>query len=210
MNRKWMAIVSIIAALIAASVSSHAGAAEIIRPGTNYSVARQQLLSRGFVGLKFPRQRCLDNVSARTTICDAYPETSFCAGTDLANCQFAYQDNDGAILLVETEGEEHNNPGHDIGLDLGVKRARPARPAERAELQSFIVSKSPGQASSYDDCRTSVAQHSFMLEARKQCRFRLREGTPDLAYTCTNQLTEAHRHLAISSGQEMWKKYRAR
>jgi hypothetical protein len=77
-----------------------------------------------------------------------------------------------------------------------------------ASVSSYAIGE-PAQDTSYDDCRTIVAQHSFMLEARKQCQFRLREDTSDLAYACTNQLNEAHRNLAISFGQEMWKKFRA-
>jgi hypothetical protein len=65
----------------------------------------------------------------------------------------------------------------------------------------------PAQETSYDDCRMIVAQ--FMLEARKQCQFRLRENTSVLAYAGTNQLKEFHRNLAISFGQEVWTKYRA-
>jgi hypothetical protein len=77
-----------------------------------------------------------------------------------------------------------------------------------AGISSHAIGE-PVQETSYDDCRTIAARHSFMLEARKQCQFQLREDTSDLACACTNQLTELHRNLAISYGQEMWTKYRA-
>jgi hypothetical protein len=38
------------------------------------------------------------------------------------------------VLLVETVGKEQAMAGHDIGLNLGVKQARPATSSERKQL----------------------------------------------------------------------------
>jgi hypothetical protein len=110
--------------------------ADLIRPGSTYSAARKLLLTKDYMPMEFSKQHCLDNASGRSAVCKAFPETGFCAGTGLANCQFVFETPDGNLLLVETEGEERDEAGRDIGLDLGVKRARLANTAESNRLRS--------------------------------------------------------------------------
>jgi hypothetical protein len=123
------------------SATSAAAADEIVKPGSSYSAARKLLLSKGYAPIQFPKYRCLENVSGRTSICEAYPETTFCSGTRLANCQFVLRGPKGELLLIETEGEEQATAGHDIGFDLGVKRARLATSDERAQLLADALDK---------------------------------------------------------------------
>jgi hypothetical protein len=137
-------LAALIVVLIVANGLSRAQADELVRSGMNYSAARKLLLSKGYVPLKLSKQHCLDNASGRTAICETYTEMTFCAGTGLANCQFGFEDQHGGLVLVETEGEEQNVPGHDVGLDLGVKRTRAASPTERNRLLTDAQEQSAG------------------------------------------------------------------
>jgi hypothetical protein len=77
-------------------------------------------------------------------------------------------------------------------------------------LGLLALTAMPSQAAkvSYGQCREIVAQHAFMLEARKGCNIRLREDTSDLAYDCATRLSEYHRGLATTYGGAMADKYK--
>jgi len=165
----------------ALGVTAH-GADEIIKPGTSYAAARKHLLSRGYAPIQFPKQQCLDNASGRAAVCEAYPETTFCSGTGLANCQFALRGPKGELLLIETEGEERATPGHDIGLDLGVKRARLATSDERAQLPADAQNKTQdsSKAQSLRDAFVQV----YSTDNKKVISTKLRAG--DFQSACLN------------------------
>ena len=105
------------------------------------------------------------NVSGRSAICEAYPETAFCSGTGLANCQFAFRGPKGELLLVETEGKKQATAGHDIGLDLGIKQSRPATPTERKQLLADEQDEAslPRLGSPEDPNRDDVNKIAFIM-----------------------------------------------
>jgi hypothetical protein len=138
-ERPLVAGSAVAATLLLSMVPAMAQASEAIRPGTNYSTARRQLLSKGYIPVGFPKKRCLENVSGRNRICEVYQETDFCAGTGMANCRFVFQSDRGTFLVVTTAGEEQDIPGREIGRDLGVKSARVATKVESAEFMPFAL-----------------------------------------------------------------------
>ena len=112
-----------------------------VQPGQSYAEARRRLLGAAYTPQRFNAD---DRCSGRP-VCKTYPEAEFCAGTGLANCRFAFRDPAGALIVIETQGEEQNRPGRKIGLDLGVKTIRKANATEVAEI-SRSLSQGPAAA----------------------------------------------------------------
>lgn len=126
-----------------------------VRPGQSYAAARRQLLGAGFVPQSFSDG---DRCSGRS-VCKTYPEAQFCAGTGLANCSFAFRDLAGALVLVETEGEEREQPGREIGLDLGVKTIRRASASEAKGIAAVASTpKSDGPSPQENTTKVEITE----------------------------------------------------
>ena len=111
MKRSLKAALVLSATIISSVPAVAAQADDLIEPGSSYSAARILLVPRGYALTQLPKQRCIEGMSSRTAICEAYPETAFCPGTGLTNCQFAFREPKGDWLLVQTEAEKRPTVG---------------------------------------------------------------------------------------------------
>ena len=104
--------------------------APALKRGAPYSSVRETLIKQGFSPVSFPKEEQQQRCWGRTEICEAYPETSGCAGTGRGQCQFVFRGPQGAFVVITTVGEEL--------ADLRYDKSSRARGSEANEYRQYV------------------------------------------------------------------------
>ena len=112
------------------SFCANAQSAPALRKGTPYSSVRETLIKQGFSPLGFPKDEQQRRCGGRTEICEAFPETSGCAGTGRGQCQFVFRGPRGSFVVITTIGEEL--------AQLRYDKSDRARASEAQEYRPYV------------------------------------------------------------------------
>ena len=115
-----MRLVAVILTLVVAATPAFGQGLPIIKAGTPYTVARQELLRQGWEPYSSPERGACDPGDER---CAGRPEMESCAGTGVGSCIFLWRRN-GILAVVGTMGEVRP---YVSGVE---RRGGPPQPAE--------------------------------------------------------------------------------
>lgn len=116
-----------LSALLIGTAAAQTSPREHRSSAMTYVNVRANLIAQGYRPLRFPASEIAMRCSARTEICNAYPESESCAGTGQGECLFVFAAPRGGYFTVTTRGEALS--------ELHVIRSGPASARESREYR---------------------------------------------------------------------------